>query len=64
MPAWTTAEFRMILWLAAVLIALGVAVIVSAATDARRLTRSTGSSFPGSPYSGGGGGCPDTRRVS
>ena len=32
MPAWTTAQFRMILWLAAILIALGVTLIVSAAT--------------------------------
>jgi hypothetical protein len=33
MPAWTTAELRMILWMAAVLIALSLALIVSAATS-------------------------------
>jgi hypothetical protein len=32
MRAWTTAEYRLILWLAAMLIALGVALLVSAAT--------------------------------
>jgi hypothetical protein len=33
MQAWTTAEFRAIIWLAAVLIALGLSLIVSAATS-------------------------------
>jgi hypothetical protein len=32
MPAWTTAEFRTIIWLAAILIALGLSVLVASAT--------------------------------
>jgi hypothetical protein len=33
MPAWTTAEFRVIVFLAAILIAFVVALLVSSATS-------------------------------